>query len=1182
MNQKILELISSIVINIFSSQLYDNKASIVERINLRIFRKKIIKWVREYIIKHEGTVLTTGDFEIFLSRYRLIENIFTHVSDSGNSVSKEEFIKNQINLFHRIQAHPENNRFDTNDILREFITYFYDAIDSFFFKHLSQNEKYLISKIEKGHTTILEKIRESDKQVNNNFDKVIDYLKNQSKINDSELVFLIFQKISSKLFDGEVYEILDIWPLLVGKSNDLEISVAYLLNLLSEKPPIYVDFNVIQNDVEDDRIYKQVCRISIYVNMWRNNTNNIKKVSNRTIELRHIVQSLLDDRHEDFYILEESKLQDIPCFTYKLQNNYPTEQWLVKRICLLDISNSSFTRSSDIMKKLIESPDNIIDKIIILKSEILEMYSKTNNDLAKKIYNDAYRLIENTNNISQDIKVDIFEILLRSALIVSIEKARKISAIIPEDINEIKNIKLLLLQIKMQTQTVHFDELIKVCMKYEEYWLFYNYIIENMHIDPSKMKKLIEKYKFVIDFEPSIFFIYVQLVKKYDESGKAVELLKEYKYKYGVFLEFWIETLRIEFDEDKLDDIITEYKDGKLKSIFNSGLLELIKIMIHYKRYENVLEIIHKQEFVGKITSDLLKYKAVALSNINHEIESLLIFEKLFKDGNHSEEIVYNIIGLSLNNKRNISQEVLEYAEKSEDTQVLILVANVYIIEKDLNKAISINLKAMLRTTNNNSKVFNQYLYIETLTTDSKESKIQRVDIGTAIKLIDCEDCTERQYVIHLSNILPKEPYVWEEAIHIYQERAIMLDLLRHKIGDTITIDSHSYKIEEILPIEVYFFRLSMKKVINNGEAKMINMPITENGDIDTKKFSESIKKVLGENKNHTTWLNQYENIKKIPLTFYFGQHFFRLTYFQLISTILKDQAVLYRETKEATLEQQGDYIFSYAALVVLYTLGWKQIKCKEKYGIPNAMSKVVNEEKRIIINQSNKDNTSYMGFSHDQFYIIESSEEEKRKSMQEIVRFKEYCDQFITIDNDCDFCLKDEKNINIKDILGIVDYDSVSIAKKTGRILVSAEVIVSAICHMQEINVFAVGIADFLAKESDNCDELLIYVRKMVEYRFMIPFTINTISCILDFYQKACEKEKKSIVERWIDILELSTKDEKYKDVMVDHIQHCIGQLNNKNFLFTPIGKSLLVYWSDYSGRKISFTTTEDGKFNV
>ena len=105
------------------------------------------------------------------------------------------------------------------------------------------------------------------------------------------------------------------------------------------------------------------------------------------------------------------------------------------------------------------------------------------------------------------------------------------------------------------------------------------------------------------------------------------------------------------------------------------------------------------------------------------------------------------------------------------------------------------------------------------------------------------------------------------------------------------------------------------------------------------------------------------------------------------------------------------------------------------------------------------------------------------------------------------------KKILILRIFLGIVDYDSVSIAKKTGRILVSAEVIVSAICHMQEINVFAVGIADFLAKESDNCDELLIYVRKMVEYRFMIPFTINTISCILDFYQKACEKEKRVLL---------------------------------------------------------------------
>lgn len=76
---------------------------------------------------------------------------------------------------------------------------------------------------------------------------------------------------------GKVDEVLDIWPLLVGKSNDLENGIAYLLNLFSEKTPIYVNFYDIQNNVEDNRIYEYVCRISIYVNMWRNNNNEIKK-----------------------------------------------------------------------------------------------------------------------------------------------------------------------------------------------------------------------------------------------------------------------------------------------------------------------------------------------------------------------------------------------------------------------------------------------------------------------------------------------------------------------------------------------------------------------------------------------------------------------------------------------------------------------------------------------------------------------------------------------------------------------------------------------------------------------------------------------------------------------------------------------------------------------------------------
>ena len=149
MGIQILEVLSNIVISLFSSQLYDGKISILEKKRLEDFQKEITDWAREYIIRHDGTVLTSSDFEIFLSQYNLIENIFSHISESSDGISKGEFIKNQINLFHRAQAHPENNRIDTDDILREFMTCLYDRIDKFFLENLSQNGKYLACKFEK-------------------------------------------------------------------------------------------------------------------------------------------------------------------------------------------------------------------------------------------------------------------------------------------------------------------------------------------------------------------------------------------------------------------------------------------------------------------------------------------------------------------------------------------------------------------------------------------------------------------------------------------------------------------------------------------------------------------------------------------------------------------------------------------------------------------------------------------------------------------------------------------------------------------------------------------------------------------------------------------------------------------------------------------------------------------------
>lgn len=172
-------------------------------------------------------------------------------------------------------------------------------------------------------------------------------------------------------------------------------------------------------------------------------------------------------------------------------------------------------------------------------------------------------------------------------------------------------------------------------------------------------------------------------------------------------------------------------------------------------------------------------------------------------------------------------------------------------------------------------------------------------------------------------------------------------------------------------------------------------------------------------------------------------------------------------------------------------------------------MKKVIYDEVEEIIRHNNREHVSFMGINDEQLYFVENSEEEKKQCMQEAVEFKAYCEQYITLDNNTDLHLEDDYNVNIKDVLGISDYDAIIIAKRTGRALVTAEVFISGFCQMPEINVSSIGIADFLAKEANDCEELLMYVRKMIEYRCTIPFTVLTIKRILEFYEQGDEKEK-------------------------------------------------------------------------
>ena len=263
---RILNLIESIIINLFSSQLYGGKATFCERIRLKCFRKKLFRRIRKYIIQHDGSVLTTGDFEIFLQYHHPIENIFKQISGGTGTVSKELFIKEQIELFYRVQHHPEKNPFDTDEILKGFFVHVYDEIDSFFVKNLSQNEAYIISRLDRANQQVMDTLQVSEKVLHKDLTGIKKLLQENLQIQDPELVWSIYLHLSSLILNGKISDVLQIYPLLIGKSIDLESSISYLLSLFSDNNSFCVDFCKIQNDIVDDQIYNDICRISIYIN----------------------------------------------------------------------------------------------------------------------------------------------------------------------------------------------------------------------------------------------------------------------------------------------------------------------------------------------------------------------------------------------------------------------------------------------------------------------------------------------------------------------------------------------------------------------------------------------------------------------------------------------------------------------------------------------------------------------------------------------------------------------------------------------------------------------------------------------------------------------------------------------------------------------------------------------------
>lgn len=89
-------MISSAIDNWLSNFLEEKGKAIIGKVKLGIFRREITEDLQEYINSHDVFVLTNDAFEVFLSKYNVVESIISSALDSSIPDYKEKFIKKKI------------------------------------------------------------------------------------------------------------------------------------------------------------------------------------------------------------------------------------------------------------------------------------------------------------------------------------------------------------------------------------------------------------------------------------------------------------------------------------------------------------------------------------------------------------------------------------------------------------------------------------------------------------------------------------------------------------------------------------------------------------------------------------------------------------------------------------------------------------------------------------------------------------------------------------------------------------------------------------------------------------------------------------------------------------------------------------------------------------------------------
>lgn len=1084
--------LSTIVINVLSSCVYEGKQKIVDTVKLNKLKKEIDEWIEDYCQKNDGSVLTSSAFQNYVYYQNPILKIYNYVNESDIQKPLENiFIGNLISdCKESVLSSGRTFSVEDNSTVRDFFVKVLYKYKEFLSNNLDMADKYglyvtgqIIKSESDGIIKEVQKVEDITK-------KLCDML-SQEDISENRTINIYFS-LCNFLWQGHIEEVCSILHLIKSRNQELDIAIKMNLTMIS------------------------------------------------------------DCQFEKIYSLEA--LGDIKCESIKKD--------IIRKLILLNIENT------DLLENLLLMTDDSILRQII-------------GDIKKGNFSNFYT---QEVRIKLEYKKIFYFVLIRSTVLTDDAEVDNIIEKLPDvlkadiDIQEI----IFLLQIKRGIAIQH--DIVSFCQVTRRYMLLYDFLIQWVNT-PEKIILFFEDYKYLLSEHLILFLMYIQMVRIAKGTDCSKNICMSYQDKYGNYLEYLLEMFRDSKEKSILDTIAMKRKDGSLLCLNNQTEEFLAEIFIQNDMYDEAMEIIRKYETLKKMSPRKLRMKAAILLAKENVLEALNTFLDIFEVYRDDPYVINNILSISLQNKRVVPENIMFYAQKSNNVDTLNLVAMVYERESEFELSRKFMTMALLRSDKNNIDAFGKYWGVSVSQGDNTIVEIKSVDKDTAVFLKEIDTESTMIYCIYRDKVLPEEPYEWESAIHIYKEYAIKLGLFRKKVGECIEIGQSKYEITEIMPIDCFLVRKCVTRMIECGLAKSFYIDQNLDKVQNQNKFIEWIQENIKPQKEFD-WLEYYKDFSQMPTTLYSLYKCTKLTYEQFVLAMLKEKSVVIRNMlKEDSEKESRGYVLSFSAMIILYKLGVSTKKLNENgVVIPASILQFSKDEAKTIVDTNARDMVASMGVYEGKLFVNETSEEEKQYWMEESVKIKDYAEELTSLDNYADVNCEEFSNHNLKDLFGICDYDAMAISKKQKKDIIVGEATLIIISQVKGIGIYTVDIVNFLINIKEPVKNIIRYMKQMLELRLMVIINKRTVDYISEYYLTAGEKEQEEILIDWDEFLagvELVGKEYKsiFTQISTDIMR---SKFSESETYESDVWKIFARYVFHYNGFFFRYGFNENGEFEI